>query len=1582
MKLRKTALAVLLLAALLLTACGAGQTASPVPAESSTTARASLTEGYYYQTLAAMAGDRPLTGATDNLFSAKFEGDKVAGTAEPVDGMYRIAATRTDGEAWHVKLECNYHTTPGHDYRVTYHFHSDVAGLVKFGDQQEFSIVAGNNTVTGLLVAKDDVSYLDLQLGALPPFVIDFSCIEVEELADVVSYTDVTPKDFRFDAEGTAAEQHDEGYEQELSLSETEAVLRVGKTPADAEVWKSKLLVKTGTTLEPGARYRVSAQLTANKSLDYEICYNKGEKEKGYAARYGLHLDAGAPTVVEQIIAVPQEGLKPAELVLQFALGKAPKDAAVTVSGIRVEQIRDGYGNALPVGYALDKQVYTGKETTQLIPKSYTNIPLPDFSYSGTDTVSERHDDGYVVSLEESGSSATLKITQAPENPADRGVWKAKLYAATGVTLEAGVTYKIAFDLKSTNDQAEYEACFDGDYENAYGALYGRSLTAGGTDHVEYTVTPDVSHGPLTLRLQMGKTDTAAGNTVTLSNLTLEKLTPQYEEIVTVPYNTGSVGNVTEEHYDGMEQTVSASGSSASLDITAPRSGGGVWSSKLLIRTGVTPEANTTYRVSLKLDATAGTGDFEILYQNNGGELYGGSWGLTAPGTYSSDFTAPGSGCGELVLVLQLGNCAAPNTVTVSDIQVKKISSKDSEISLDGFAYPVTTGGSSETVPAAYVAEKLSLSATSEAWDGFEQSASASGSSAKLNITAARPADAGGVWSSKLFVKTGVTPEAGQKYKVSFTMSATADPGEFEIKYDNGGAEGGYGGQWGQRISTGSYGLEFTAPESGCGELVLRFQLGNSPAPNEITVSNIQVEKWVPEHTEESGGSTQKNSFDLETNAGTEASLTGDGSSASVLVTKPGDDWHIKLYAKPGVTLEAGKTYQISMNVTGANGCQACYKRVGGEETDFGSETVGSGAVTHTVTPGESGTLEILLKLGTVPADTTVKLSGIKIVQQGKEAEGENLFTDSLSTGSAGNISFWAEGAYAAALSGNGSSASLDVTTVPGDGREAWKVKLFVETGASLEAGKTYRVSADVQSTVGMDYEICYNNGGEEKGVGAKYGLHADSAKQTVSYDFTAENPADLVLQLNLGWIPAPGTVTVSNVKVEEMKDGAGESVMPSFHYDSVGSIDSAADGGYLVTVEKGESSATMHILQAPEERNPWNVKLFAHTGFTPEKGKGYRISFDVEAAKPHSAFEVFYDGDSESAYGQLTGTSLKAGQNSVSYILQPGDSKGPLTVQIRLGKTDGTDGNDYTVSNLKIEEVTFEKKTTKENVEAATLWTHEDYAASLEKQARQVTVRMSKSPAEGLEPWKTKLFIDTGVTLEAGQKYRISLDACADAETYFEICYNRDGEEKGFGAMYGLTAEPETHTFEYTAYATRDTHLVIQVSLGKCSAPTAFTVSNVRVEKAGETEQLSQREYWFPQLGASVWNGEGDGSLRIAEDTMRFYLPAISAKDGESKLSVQGLPLEPERSYTVSFRARADKDLTGVFALNRSGAWDTLVYEELALTDQWQDFRFEVPAGQAQEAIYELLWQFGSEPNAALGGAQVEIAELTVEPN
>ena len=1810
----------------------------------------------------------------DNVFSAKFEGDAVEGTASNQDGKYVIEAVKTDGEAWHIKLECNYETVPGRDYFVTYQFRSTTAGLVKFGDQQEFRIVRGDNAVTGILTAVSDLTYLDLQLGALAPFTAEFTGVIVEELEDVAEFEEIMAPSFRLDADGTAAEQHDEGYDQALAVTEDEAVLQVSEVPQNGEVWQSKLFINTGAIPEAGNRYRISAEVEASNDMDFEILYNNGDREKGYTARYGLHLEADTPKTVRQTVAVPIEGFEPEELVLQFALGRAPKGTDVKVRELHVEKITDGYTSVLPTNFALTNYVWNGTTYTTYTAVDSVRIPLTAFSYEGTDSVFERHDDDYQVRLEETESSATLAIEKAPEN--DRGVWKAKLYAATGLTLEAGTTYRICFDLASLRDQANYEACFDGDYENAYGALYGRSLTAGGTDHVEFIVTPDVSHGPLTLRLQLGETDSAAGNTVTLSNLSVEQLTPRYQPVGEVSLHAGSTGNVREEHSDGVAQTLTVSDGAASLNVTAARSEGGVWSSKLLIQTGVTPEAGARFRVSAALEATADTGEYELLYQNAGAEaLYGGLWGLTGPGSLSSEFTAPSDGCGELVLVFQLGNLPADCTVTVREIRVQQLSDGSmTEIELPDFAYPVSgvdtlvnnsffleanNGAEAElrgdgssatalvTVPGddwnvkLYARPELQLEAGQtytvsmdvtgaagctacykntdtgneegfgtepivdgtvthtivpaengtleillkigsvsentevtvkniqirkagtgsdaspiampgfaypvssggtttnnsfllEANEGAEAVMTGNGTSATATVTTH-----GDDWHVKFYALTGVALEAGQTYRISMdvtgasgctacykntatgaedgfgteaigsgtvvhTVTPTEDgtleillkignvadgtavrvsnvrvekstasatnvmpsaityPDSFFLESNSGalaelsgsgssatativtpvadwnvkfyvkphavleagktyqislhvtnasgcpvcfkdlgtGNEEGFGTVWlssndqtvthtvtpssnGEmeillkignltadtavtvsdvrvdelttafaemelsgfaypvttpettaknsfdletnegaaaamtgdgssatatvttpgddwhvkfyakpgveleagkqyRISMGvtgangcqvcfkrvggeetDFGTEtvssetvthtVTPTESGTLEILLK--IGNVPAGTAVTVRDIQIEEIGAEEIDVlpsafayptlAAGGTEYNSFDLEANNGAAAALTGDGSSAEATVTTPGDDWHIKLYAKPGVELEAGSTYQIDLNITGAEGCQVCYKRVGGEETDFGTETVSSQTVTHTVTPTESGTLEILVKLGTVPAGTVVKVSDITISKRGGGTPGDNLMTDPLTADASGAVNFWAHEDYAASLSGDDGAVSLSIDSVPEEGREAWKIKLFVETGLRLTAGTHYRISADVSASAELDYEICYNDGAAEKGLGALYGLHAAADSQTAVYEATPESDTDLILQFNLGWADGPCTVTVANVRVEEMAEAEGEPMLESFRYDSVGSFSSAADDGYLVSLEKEAEAATFRILQAPAVRNPWNVKLFVQTGFTPEPGKNYRITYDLEAARPQSTFETSFDGNTEAAYG-MQSQALKSGKQTVTGIIQGG--KGPLTIQIRPGKTNGTDGNVYRVSNVKIEAVTLVAKNHYNYAPAVTLWTHEDYKSALTKQEDRAEVRIEQTPDEGMEPWKTKLFIDTGVTLKAGEKYRISLDVCAEEETAFEICYNRGGEEKGLGAQYGLTAYTDTRTYEYTAYAIRNTHLVIQVSLGSCEAPNSFTVSRVKVEKAGALEKLSEREYDFEQ--------------------------------------------------------------------------------------------------------------------------------------
>ena len=77
-----------------------------------------------------------------------------------------------------------------------------------------------------------------------------------------------------------------------------------------------------------------------------------------------------------------------------------------------------------------------------------------------------------------------------------------------------------------------------------------------------------------------------------------------------------------------------------------------------------------------------------------------------------------------------------------------------------------------------------------------------------------------------------------------------------------------------------------------------------------------------------------------------------------------------------------------------------------------------------------------------------------------------------------------------------------------------WKAKLFVETGAELKAGKSYRITYNIKADKSFDYNVFYNNGAEEKAVGEFYDLKAGSA-QTVQHVVSpvqgcrAEHPAD-----------------------------------------------------------------------------------------------------------------------------------------------------------------------------------------------------------------------------------------------------------------------------------------------------------------------------------------------------------------------------------------------------------------------------------------------------------------------------------------
>ena len=787
--------------------------------------------------------------------------------------------------------------------------------------------------------------------------------------------------------------------------------------------------------------------------------------------------------------------------------------------------------------------------------------------------------------------------------------------------------------------------------------------------------------------------------------------------------------------------------------------------------------------------------------------------------------TVTPSQSGPLEILLKIGNVPAGTAVKISGLSISESKASPTNVMPGAIAYP----GSFQL----------------EANSGAAASLSGEGSSATATVTTP-----GADWNVKLYVKPHAKLETGKTYEVSLHVKNASG---CQICYKNLAVDGeeGFGTE---KIGSADQTVKHTVKPGTAGELEILLKIGNVPAGTAVTVSGVQVNelKMSDSPVTLSGfayptttpDSTEKNSFDLEANNGAAAELTGDGNSATATVTKSGDDWHIKFYAKPGVSLEAGKKYQISMKVSGAAGCTACYKNTAVEgEEGFGTETVSDGTVTHTVEAGASGTLEILLKIGNLPAGTEVKISELEISEY--KAGNVDITPDDFAypvttPGSLTKNSFDLESNAGAdaVLTGDGNSATATVNT-PGDD---WHVKFYAKPGITLEPGKTYTISMDVTGAAGCTAAYKNTATGKEDGFGTE-----TISDGTVTHTVAPTESGTLEILLKIGTVPAGTAVTVRNVKVEEMSYGEGEDVLPSFRYDSTGSVSYAADDGYIVSLDRKGSSADFHIHQAPAEgRNPWNVKLFVRTGFTPKANTGYRVSFDISSAKQQKLMEVFYDGKSEAAYGAIYNRKLSAGKKTVSYEIQPGSSKGELVLQIRLGKTDGTDGNDYTISNVKVEEITYTTTSSAETKVVTTLWTFDNYNSTLEKTPDKATVRIVKIPAEGREPWKTKLFVETGVTLRAGQKYRISFNVKSIIPAPFEVCFNNGEEEKGLGAMFGLISKPTGQYVEYVTYPKQDTKLVIQLSLGTCAPPNSIILEDLAVTKAGVINQVSDTIYTF----------------------------------------------------------------------------------------------------------------------------------------
>ena len=153
------------------------------------------------------------------------------------------------------------------------------------------------------------------------------------------------------------------------------------------------------------------------------------------------------------------------------------------------------------------------------------------------------------------------------------------MFVKTGVDLLKGVKYRVLVDVLAENDINEFEICYNqGDVEKGVGALYGQSVAAGVKKTIEFIVTPDQAKDNLVLLFQLGKQNELHGaNTVTVSNLVVEKIVTEDEDVV--DNHTFTESNLANHFWSNSTGTLvpSADGTKAVMNITKAPESHGVW---------------------------------------------------------------------------------------------------------------------------------------------------------------------------------------------------------------------------------------------------------------------------------------------------------------------------------------------------------------------------------------------------------------------------------------------------------------------------------------------------------------------------------------------------------------------------------------------------------------------------------------------------------------------------------------------------------------------------------------------------------------------------------------------------------------------------------------------------------------------------------------------------------------------------------------------------------------------------------------------------------------------------------------------
>lgn len=549
---------------------------------------------------------------------------------------------------------------------------------------------------------------------------------------------------------------------------------------------------------------------------------------------------------------------------------------------------------------------------------------------------------------------------------------------------------------------------------------------------------------------------------------------------------------------------------------------------------------------------------------------------------------------------------------------------------------------------------------------------------------------------------------------------------------------------------------------------------------------------------------------------------------------------------------------------------------------------------------------------------------------------------------------------------------------------EAWHVKFTgeVETVANADYEVIYEFTSDVAGNVTF----------EASDLAANKTVEIIEGYNRLSFKFTSGEAKD-----SQGYCLQLGALEDFNIEfskievIETIGVDVWSTVVDGIDFTADGVVSSVFDNNSEGNVETTIDSATMNITRGSDENGVWQTKLFVATGTDLEADVKYKISLDLEAENAIDDFEICYNsGDVEKGVGALYGQKLLAGvKKSFEFVTTLDSAKDNLVVQFQLGKANEPQGaNTVTVSGVKVERIVTEDEALvpdytfdNSNLDSH-FWSESVGTFEASTDATKAILDVTTGTTTP-NPWEIWAVIGVGEAMDANRDYTVSIDLISDNDVAaFEGVLRTFGQEDTKGGAYNITLTKDELT-----HVSFDVHLdekietpAIVFQLGAIQKATKIEFSNLSVVAKGGSKEINSESYTFSPEGFGTFNdaSSAEGFLYTEDGKLVYEMTKIGLVDWHNKLYIPKLHLESDKIYTIEFVAKADKEISCAFFLNPCGKWEPRVSEEVAFTTEETTFSYVTPSFAA-DMDFEVLFQFGSDVNQALGSAKIEFVSIII---